>query len=161
VTFRAEDGFELVLPIVEEGDCGSEPLFYGEPGPFEGSATYRSSDCRLHFEITGAGGGWSLDVDSIPASAAQSPPLTLEGDAPLTSGVIDLPEGRYTVAVESQSEVLLVTPLVLDGECLERPILVLTAPGSYKTTYESAGCRVVFQIGAATGPWTLVVTAQR
>ena len=53
-----------------------------------------------------------------------------------------------------------VTPLIINGECLERPILVASAPGSYQTVYESAGCRVVFQISAATAPWTLTVTVK-
>jgi hypothetical protein len=157
VVFRADAAFDRVTPVVEDGDCGSEPLLDGAPGPLEASAVYRSTGCRVHFEVDGAVGGWSLRVETAASSQSMAVPLSVQGSLPLATGEVDLPAGRYNVAVESQSPALVLTPLIVDGLCLERPILVLTAPGSYQAIYTSTGCRVVFQISAVTGPWRLVI----
>ena len=159
VIFHADAGFDLVLPVVEQGDCGSEPLFDSGSGSYDGSATYESSGCRLHFEVDGAGGGWSIAIAPLTDAAPRSLPLSMSGSTPATSDVLDLPKGTYRVAAENRGTSLVVTPLVLDGECLERPILVASAPGSYQTTYDSAGCKVIFQVSLTGGPWTLTVTA--
>jgi hypothetical protein len=158
VTFHADMGFELVLPVVESGDCGSEPLFESGAEPFDGDAIYWSTGCRVHFEVVGAVGGWSLNVETLGGENARPVPLEVSGDGPDLSPLVDLPAGNYLVAVGSQGPTIVVTPIVVDGECLERPIIVATAPGSYQSRYTSAGCRVIFQISSANGAWVLSIT---
>jgi hypothetical protein len=146
-----------VTPVVEQGACGSFPLFDGSDGPFDGSVTYPSNGCRVHFQVDSAAGGWSLTVDTASSAGTLSAPLTLEGDQPMASGLVNLPEGQYALALSTRSPALLVTPVVAEGECLERPVFLIDAPGDYQATYQSSGCKIIFQIEAATDHWTLTI----
>ena len=153
VFVRAEDSFDSVRPVVDEGQCGQYPFFTSMPGPFEGSATYRSTGCRVHFEITGTGGDWSITVEPAAQSGLLTVPVTFSGDKPATTDRVDLPEGEYRLYLTTSSQYSMVVPIIAEGLCLERPVFLETTPGQFETTYKSTGCQIVFQISSVTAGW--------
>lgn len=156
-TFQTDGSFDTVGPVVEEGQCGDYPFFIDEPAPFEGSATYRSLDCRVHFEVTNPTGQWAIAVEAVTTDQAVTVPTTFSGDRPTTTGPVYLPRGRYLLAISTDSPYSMITPIIIDGLCMERSVLVLTEPGHLETPYYSDGCQIVFQIGNVTDHWEFSV----
>jgi hypothetical protein len=87
-------------------------------------------------------------------------PLTLSGDAPSASGLVDLPQGDYHLTLVTESTYGMVVPVVADGECLERPVFLLTEPGTHQATYRSTGCQIVFQVDSVTAAWELAIAPE-
>lgn len=158
VILKTQAGFDALTPIVVSGECSAYTLFQDEPGPFEGSATYRSIGCRVAFELTGIGGPWTLTVETATQGDLLAPPLTLSGSKPATSDLIDLPAGEYRVVLDTRSQYTMLVVIVVGGDCLERPIILATEPGRYQTGYSSAGCLIVLQIGSVTDFWEISLT---
>lgn len=157
VLVRSDQPLGSLAPVVEEGVCGEYPIFANLPGPFEGSATYRSTGCRIHFVVTGTTGDWALAVEPVSQDGPLTAPVTLSGDAPATTGLIDMPQGEYPIVIETESPYTQVIPVVVDGPCLERPIFLLSEPGTFETTYESRGCQIIFQVSSVTASWELAI----
>jgi hypothetical protein len=157
VFLTSEGAIDVFKPIVEEGSCSQHLLFAGLTGPFQGSATYRSTGCLVRFELGGDSGSWTVVVEPASEGGVLSVPVTLNGDSPRTSGLVDLPEGDYRLEFVTESPYSLVIPIVVNGPCLERPIFVLSGPGTFETTYESRGCEIVFQVSKVTAEWKLAV----
>ncbi len=155
VFFQTDAAASVVTPVVLEGDCGAYTLFETE-GPFAGSATYRSTGCRVQFAISG-GGSWQLVVETATRAGALSPPAGFSGDGPTATDRVQLPEGEYRLILETESPFSMVTPIVVRGPCLERPVILASAPGRYQAIYRSLGCEIVFEISSVTAYWELIV----
>jgi hypothetical protein len=156
VVFQTVAAGGTITPEVIEGVCSATPLFSGTTAPEEGT-TYRSTGCRVRFGVAGAGGEWTLTVETATRGGLLTPPAAFSGDGPMTTGLIDLPAGNYRIAFSTDSPYSMVTPIVVSGPCLERPILMLTGPGQFEATYSSGGCQVVFQVSSVTAHWELNV----
>ena len=156
VTLRTDGGFTVMQPIVEDGACSEFPLFGTWSGPFEGSASYRSTGCQVRFEVVGIQDTWSVEVALEVTVTSPIFPITISGGGPATSDIIDLHEGEYNIHFTTGSPAL-VTPIIRDGLCLERPVIVATQPGSYDAAYISTGCKLLFQISDAAAEWILVI----
>ena len=83
--------------------------------------------------------------------------MTVAGDGPATSPVVDLPQGQYPIVLRTESPYSLVIPIVVSGPCLERPIFVQSEPGTFETSYDSRGCQIVFQVSKVTADWEFAV----
>jgi len=156
VTLRTDGGFSVMQPIVEDGACSEFPLFGTWSGPFEGSASYRSTGCRVRFEVIGIQVMWSVEVALEVTVTSPIFPITFSGSGPATSDIIDLQEGEYNIHFTTSSPAL-VTPIIRDGLCLERPVILATQPGIYDGAYVSTGCKLLFQISDAVTEWILVI----
>ena len=154
VVYSTDAQSSTVTPIVKEGECSDYAVF-DLIAPFEGSATYRSTGCKIQFEITGGSGAWHLAVERFEQEAAKTPPVTFSGEGPETTDIVNLPAGEYIVSLETNSEYSAVTSIVQEGPCNEWPIIQATGPGTYQTDYTSDDCRVIFQISSVTSDWTL------
>jgi hypothetical protein len=157
VFFQTDAPFDALEPVVEEGPCDENPFFDETSGPFEGSATYRSIGCRVHFQVSGIDGSWTLTVETADGSGLLTPPASFSGDGPATTDLIDLPVGDYLLVFTTDSPYSMVVAIVTDGLCREWPVFLLTEPGRFETPYNSTGCRVVFQVGSVTAGWELSI----
>lgn len=157
VFFDTDVSGARVAPVALEGHCSASQLFPGTTSPEE-SATYRSTGCRVRFDVEGISAGWTLRVETVTMGGMLTPPVAFSGDGPTTTGLIDLPEGDYLVAFGTNSPYSMVTPIIVGGPCLERPILILTESGQFEATYQSTGCQVVFQVSSVTAGWELTIT---
>lgn len=158
VFVRSAGDFGQVGPVVEQGTCSTYPFFTAVSGPFEGSVTYRSTGCRVYFQMADAAGGWSIIVETATQNDLLIPPLTFNGDQPAATGLVDLQAGDYRMTFETESPFGLVVPVVAYGLCLERPIFIVTEAGRYEETYTSTGCQIVFQVSQVTAHWELSIT---
>jgi hypothetical protein len=158
--FQTESSFGTIHPVVEEGTCADFPLFINEPAPFEGSATYRSLGCRVHFEVSDATGDWAITVEAITESELLKVPATFSGDKPTTIGPVDVPQGEYVFAMKTNSPYSMVTPIIVDGLCMERSVFVLAEPGEFETNYYSAGCQIIFQVSNVTENWEFMISSR-
>jgi len=157
---ETDGDFGAVGPVVDEGDCGEIPFFTNASGPFEGGATYRSTGCLVHFEVSETSGGWSITVEPAAEGGLLAVPAAFSGDAPSASGLVDLPEGDYHLTLVTESTYSMVVPIVASGDCLERPVFLLTEPGTHQTTYRSTGCLIVFQIDNVSAAWELAIVPE-
>lgn len=157
VVFQTVAAGGEVTPEVIEGYCTATPLFSGTTAPEE-SATYRSTGCRVRFLVNAPGGNWTLTAETATLGGLLAPPASFSGDGPATTELVDLPAGNYRIAFSTSSPYSMVTPIVVGGPCLERPILMLTGPGQFEAVYSSPGCQVVFQVSSVTASWELAVT---
>jgi hypothetical protein len=147
----------IVIPVVLEGDCSTYPLFV-ESNPVEGSTIYRSTGCQVRFDVKEVEGDWTIRVDTVTKDGLSTVPVDLSGDGPSTSNLIDLPAGDYHLDLESDSPYSMVIPMVVDGPCLEQPVILAENPGHFEATYRSMGCQIVFQISSVTDTWNLAIT---
>jgi hypothetical protein len=152
--FFMSDAAAAVTPVVLEGECSTYTLIESD-GPFEGSATYRSTGCRVQFEVISEA-DWTLSVETATRAGIVTLPATFSGTGPTTTDLVDLPEGEHVLTFHVSSPFSLVTPIVVTGDCLERPIFALSEAGDYTETYLSYGCEVIFEINAS-ADWELTI----
>ncbi len=156
VFFATDSPSSVVTPVVLDGDCSTYPLFI-ESKAVEGSATYRSTGCRVRFDVNEVDGEWTIIVESVTKEGVSTVPVNLSGDGPTTSSLIDLPAGDYHLDLQTDSPYSMVIPIVVDGPCLERPVILAENPGHFEATYRSMGCQIVFQISSVTDTWNLTI----
>lgn len=160
VFIRADSAFGALRAVVEDGVCSEHPLFADVSGPLAGSAVYRSTGCRVRFEMEDTSGGWEITVETAAQDAPLTPPLTTSGDGPAATGVIDLPVGEYLLVFTTNSPYSMVVAIVVEGLCLERPVFLLTGPGTFETVYSSQGCQVIFEVGSVQSGWELSISPE-
>jgi hypothetical protein len=152
--FFMSDAAAAVTPVVLEGECSTYALIESD-GPFEGSATYRSTGCRVQFEVVSEA-DWRLSVETATRAGILTLPASFSGAGPTTTDLVDLPEGEHVLTFHVSSPFSLVTPIVVAGDCLERPIFALSEAGDYTETYLSYGCEIIFEINAS-ADWELTI----
>jgi hypothetical protein len=158
VFIRADSAFGALRAVVEDGVCSEHPLFADVSGPLAGSAVYRSTGCRVRFEMEDTSGGWEITVETAAQDAPLTLPLTTSGDGPAATGVIDLPVGEYLLVFTTDNPYSMVVAIVVEGLCLERPVFLLTGPGTFEAVYSSQGCRVIFEVGSVQSGWELSIS---
>lgn len=153
VLFRSDTASTVRVSVLE-GVC-NEVVLFETSGPFDGSATYRSTGCRVRFDVSGSPNMWTLVVETASHTGMVTLPAALQGEGPEAAPLIAFPEGVYRIIFTTTSQYSMVVPIVVRGPCLERPIFLLTQPGQYEETYTSYGCEIVFEISSVTGAWEL------
>jgi hypothetical protein len=152
--FFMSDAAATVTPVVLEGECSTYTLLETDAA-FEGSATYRSTGCRVQFEVASAA-DWTLSVETATRAGIVTLPATFSGTGSTTTDLVDLPEGELVLTFHVSSPYSLVTPIIVTGDCLERPIFALSEAGDFEAAYLSYGCEIIFEINAS-ADWELTI----